>query len=332
MYVEDLAGTRPTPALVRRSLNGETMGTRWSALFYALESVDVTMIEAALQRAVDEVDMQMSPFKPDSVVSHLNRAMPGIFIDLPRETYDVLLAGLEINALTQGAFDPFVGESVLAWGFGADGDEPDTARIAAIGEEWGKQGRAVTLDRETRRIRRDGKIKLDLCGIAKGYGVDRLSEVLSEFGITRHLVTIDGELRAEGLQPGGRGWGIAIERPDETARDMAYTIEISDMAVATSGNYRHAHVVGGHKVSHTIDPRTGAPVDNRLASVSVLADTCMLADALATALMVMGTEHALAFADANGIAALLIESDESGAQRLVPTKRFAALSGMLAAA
>ncbi len=332
MYVEDLAGTRPIPALVRRSLNGRTMGTRWSAVFYALESIDMSLIEAALQRAVDEVDTQMSPFKSDSVVSHFNHATPGFFVDLPRETYDVLLAGLEINTLTGGAFDPFVGESVLAWGFGADGDQPDIARIAAIGEHWGKAGRAVTVDRETRRIRRQGDIKLDLCGIAKGYGVDRLSEVLSEFGITRHLVSIDGEVRAEGLQPGDRGWGIAIERPDETARDMVFSIEISDMAVATSGNYRHAHAVGGRKVSHTIDPRTGAPVDNRLASVSVLADTCMLADALATALMVMGTEQAQVFAKANSIAALLIEVDGDGAEHLVPTKRFAALCGMQAAA
>jgi len=327
MYVEDPAGLAAAPALVRRSLSGTTMGTRWSALFHAPEHIDVSMIAAALQHAVDEVDQQMSPWKPDSVVRRLNAAPPGTWIELPDRTFDVVLKALEINAATEGAFDPFVGEPVMAWGFGAAGPVPDAARIKAVRQSWRQGTRAVALDRDGRRMRRQSDIGLDLCGIAKGYGVDRLSEVLGDFGITRHLVAIDGELRAEGLQPGERGWPIAIERPDETARDVAMSIEIADMAVATSGNYRHVRDLDGRKVSHTIDPRTGAPVDNALLSVTVLSDTTMLADALATALMVMGTDAALVFAARHGIAALLIEADENGGQRLRPSGRFAALIG-----
>ncbi len=188
-------------------------------------------------------------------------------------------------------------------------------------------GRSVGFDGINRRLCRRSAAALDLCGIAKGYGVDRLSAVLSARGINRHLVAIDGELRAEGMPGKGRGWAIAIEKPDETSRDVALTIEIANMAIATSGNYRHVRSFDGQKVSHTIDPRTGASVANPLLSVTVLADTCMRADALATALMVMGKQTALAFADRHSLAALLIEAAEPGRQIRVPTGRFAELMG-----
>lgn len=318
---------RGTETLVRHVLSGTTMGTRWSAQFYAQKHLNLAEIEAALQLAVDRVDEQMSPWKEDSIISRLNAAPPGTFIDLPPESYEVILEALELNALTEGAFDPFVGEPVMAWGFGAAGPEPDAPRIETIARNWATTGRSVALEKDKRRLCRKSEVKLDLCGIAKGYGVDRLSEVLRAKGIARHLVAIDGELRAEGTRADGHGWAVAIEKPDETMRDVALTIEMADMAIATSGDYRHVRTLDGRKVSHTIDPQTGVPVDNRLASVTVLADTCMLADALATALMVMGEDRALVFAERNNLAALLIKTDGEGALRKVPTGRFAEMIG-----
>ena len=326
-----MSAQAPASGLSRHVLNGPTMGTRWSALFDAPPEADDVAISAALQAAVDRVDLQMSPYKPASELSVLNRSPLEHWVDLPDEMFAVIEEALEINALTGGAFDPFVGSPVLAWGFGANGTTPDKARIDEIGRNWAEMPREIGFDRNGRRLCRRSEVALDLCGIAKGYGVDRLSEVLSGFGIDRHLVAIDGEVRAEGVQADGSGWSIAIERPDESARDAVMALEITDMAVATSGTYRHVQVTEAGKVSHTIDPRTGAPVTNSLLSATVLSDTTMLADALATGLMVMGPDEALAFAERSGLAALLIEKEEKGGLRLIPTGRFQDFVGLLVA-
>jgi FAD:protein FMN transferase len=326
MPVQDVA-KRAIQALKRHVLNGPTMGTRWSAVFYAPRETDLDALSVALQGAVDDIDNQMSPWKPDSVLSRFNAPPQGTWIDLPNETFTVVSEALSVNALTGGRFDPFVGTPVMAFGFGAAGPVPDSERIERIAQSWAANPRSIAFDRDGHRLCRKSEVALDLCGIAKGYGVDRLSEVLSEYGIARHLVAIDGEIRAGAAQPDGRGWRIGIEKPDETAREVALGIEIADMAVATSGNYRHVRDVSGQKVSHIVDPGTGRPVDNRLLSVSVLADTTMLADALATALMVMGKDAARAFAGRHKLSALMIEATESDGQNKVPTGRFVELVG-----
>lgn len=308
--------------MARHALNGETMGTRWSAVFLAPRAIDRAAIKAALQQAVDRVDAQMSPWKPESVLSLFNAQPEGSWIELPDETFAVLDEALMLNGLTEGSFDPFVGGAVTAWGFGCAGGTPDATAIAREKQQAERGGRSVRFDRDNRRMSRQGPAVLDLCGIAKGYGVDLLSEVLSGFGITRHLVSIDGEVRAEGLSVDGSGWSVAIEAPDTGERSAALTLEISDMAIATSGSYRHFHEHGGRRVSHTIDPATGAPVDNRLVSATVLADTALRADGLATALMVMGADRALGFCTRHGIAALLIETNRFGNRIEVPTPRF----------
>ena len=316
------------PKSVRHVLNGPTMGTRWSAVFYAPERANLADIAAALQMAVDAVDDQMSPWKPNSMLSRFNKAAPGTWHDLPAESFDVLSEAIALNGETEGLFDPFLGGPVKAWGFGCAGSEPDATAIARERQRAAAGGRAIAFDRDNRRLSRRGDAVLDLCGIAKGYGVDRLSEVLSARGIVRHLVSIDGELRAEGEAENGRGWTIAIEKPDPEVRDVALALEIGDMAVATSGNYRHRRTFGTEIVSHTIDPRTGAPTENGPASVTVLGATTMQADALATALMVMGTDRGLGFATRRGIAALFIEVTDHGVLRMAPSPRFSEVTGI----
>ena len=242
------------------------------------------------------------------------------------ESFAVVAEALEINALTGGTFDPFVGAAVDAWGFGAGTAAVDPATVS----RQANGRRAVAFDPVRHRLVRHGDAaQLDLCGIAKGFGVDRLSETLVDFGCLRHLVAIDGEVRAGAPPPGRTGWAIAIERPDEQARDVGR----GDSKSPPWPSLPRAVIVtaamsAAGEVSHTIDPLTGAPVDNRLLSVSVLADTCMLADALATALMVMGTDRALDFSERHGLAALLIEADAGGSQRLVPTRRYGEITGL----
>lgn len=316
------------PVEERHVLSGATMGTYWSAVFYAPKSVDLAEIASALQTAVDAVDDQMSPWKPDSLVSRFNAAPDGTWFDLPPESFEVISEAISLNGATEGLFDPFVGGAVKAWGFGCTGGDPDPEAIAFEQKQAREGGRAIRFDRGMRLLSRRGNAVLDLCGIAKGYGVDRLSEVLSARGICRHLVAIDGEVCAEGMPQTGRGWTVAIERPDENRRDAALALELSDMAIATSGSYRHVREIDGKKLSHTIDPRTGAPSDTRLSSVTVLSDTAMTADGLATGLMVMGMDRGLGFATRHGIAALFIVANADGAQRLAPSPRFSELTGI----
>jgi FAD:protein FMN transferase len=151
------------------------------------------------------------------------------------------------------------------------------------------------------RARKYGNLQLDLSGIAKGYGVDRMMAVIERFGIASALVGLDGELRAKGVWADGRPWTVAIEKPDYEMRAPISVLTLQDAAVATSGDYRHWVNAGRMRLSHTMDARTGGPLNNRVASVTVLADTCMEADAWATALMVMGEADGAAFADAKGL-------------------------------
>jgi thiamine biosynthesis lipoprotein len=169
--------------------------------------------------------------------------------------------------------------------------------------------KTLQLDLPSRRARRLAPLRLDLSGIAKGFGVDELAREATRFGLGSWLVGIDGEMRAEGLKPDGRPWAVAHEKPDPGGRSVLGVLEISGAAAATSGAYRHLADVGGRRVSHTMDPRRGAPLENDLACVTVLAESCMKADAWATALMVAGAERGRELANRLGLAALLVRAD-----------------------
>lgn len=159
------------------------------------------------------------------------------------------------------------------------------------------------------RARRLADVAFDLCGIAKGFGVDELARVLDRHGIGAWLVGIDGELRARGCKPDGSPWAIALEAPDYGRRGAMGAIDLVDAAVATSGDYRHWADFGGERLSHTMDPRAGAPLRGDIASVTVVAPTCTDADAYATALMVLGAQAGCAHAERHGLDALFVVRD-----------------------
>lgn len=296
--------------LHRRALNGPTMGSRWSALFYGTEDLDTVALCAALQEAVDSVDRQMSTWKPASDLNRLNAAAVGAWIAIPRELTTVLATALEIGRASGGVFDIGVGDLVQAWGFGCGSRSPDPSRIASvIGRASFDPPKTLQLDPVSCRTRKLAPLMLDLSGIAKGFGVDELARVMGAFGVKSWLVGIDGEMRAYGSKPDGRPWAVAREKPSVGMRDIDGLIELHDGAVATSGTYRHAMEIGGQRMSHTIDPRTGSPLANDLAAVTVLAESCMVADAWATALMVSGTDAGLELAHGRGLAALFVRID-----------------------
>lgn len=295
----------PIVSLARQVVNGPTMGTRYSAVFYAPAGTAHRELSRDLQAAVDAVDAQMSTWKPDSDLMRLNRLETGIWFDVPSQLGAVLAAGLEIGRLSGGAFDIGVGDLVSAWGFGSN---PAAERPQATANPGPRRPAhlCVEIDTERLRVRKLTKVTLDLSGIAKGFGVDELARVLGSHGIAHFLVSIDGELRASGGKPDGPPWHVAVEKPKAGSREPEGVLELFDGAVATSGDYRHFVDIDGVRHAHTIDPRRQEPVVNGPAAVTVLAETCMTADAWATALLILGPTAGGAIAEAHGLEALFM--------------------------
>lgn len=285
------------------------MGTRWSALFYTAPDFDPGPLQAALQQAVDTVDAQMSTWQPDSTLMRLNRTPVGETSVVPAELAEVLALGLRIGRASGGAFDMGMGDAVRAWGFGPEAADPQGIRGALAAARVPAH---EALEVDGHRVHKRSAITLDLNGIAKGYGVDRLAETLRVFGITAGLVGIDGEMRALGLHPDGHAWAIAIEAPDPERRAPHAMLTLQDAAVATSGDYRHWVTVQGRRLSHTMDPRRGAPLLSSPASVTVIARTCAEADAWATALMVAGPDAGATLAIRHGLSALFLIREDAG--------------------
>ena len=287
----------------RIAINGETMGTRYSCLFHSPRPDGHEAIGRALHLAVSDVDAVMSNWKRDSDICRLNRAEPGAWCAVPPSLMTVLETALRIEAASNGAFDIGVAREVAAWGFGPDAAHAThTDGVAPVRPAT---RRTLELDPAHLRVRKHAPLALDLSGIAKGYGVDRLGETLSAAGIDAWLVGIDGEMRGRGVRPDGSAWVVGHERPVPGRREIMGVIELNDLAVATSGTYRHFRTIGDQTVSHTIDPATGVPVRGALASATVLAATCMEADAWATAVLVDGHWPPRRFPAPPGIEALV---------------------------
>lgn len=295
------------PVLQRHSLSGATMGTRYTAVFYAAAASDAAALGASLFATVDQVDRQMSSWNPASDLCRVNAAPEHTWIGIPDELAEVLETGLQVGLASKGAFDIGLGALVDAWGFGPAQRQVAALPPACSGAPAGAAG--LELDRAGRRVRKRAPVCLDLSGIAKGYGVDRLAQCLDQWGIANYLVGIDGEMRARGCKPGGQAWTVAIENPTYGVREVAGTMELADTAIATSGDYRRWVDVGGRRYSHTMDSATQQPAASDLAAVTVLAPTCMLADAWATALLVLGSRAGARMSRELGMDALFMLRD-----------------------
>ena len=299
----------------RYVLNGPTMGTRYAAIFFAAPRDDIETIATALQASVNEVDEQMSTWMPESDLMRFNAAPVGQWMTLPAELLTVIDAGLEIGRRSDGAFDIGTLDLVAAWGFNTKNGVPDRAATAELAS-LPRRPAHESLERNEGRLRKTAAIALDLSGIAKGYGVDRLAETLEGYGITSYLVSIDGEVRAHGRKSDGAMWQVAVEQPHRGARDIAGHVALEEGALATSGDYRHIVEQDGQSFAHTMDPRSGRPVQNSVHAVTVRAATCMLADAWATALLVAGPAEGQVLARSNSIEAIFALSESSSARKL----------------
>lgn len=307
------------------ALAGATMGTTWSARLALPPGLAAPAARMAIQRALDEVVAQMSTWDEASDLSRYNRAAPG-WHALPGDCLHVLRHALELAAATGGAYDPTVGPLVNAWGFGPPphpSEPPSAATLQAARQRCG--WRRIRLDPAIHGVWQPGGAYLDLSAIAKGYGVDRAAQALDGLGIAHYLVEVGGELRARGRRPDGQPWQVAVEVPDGSD-DHVLALALRDRSIATSGDYRRYRDTAAGRYAHTLDPRTGRPVDNGVASVTVVHAGCMQADALATALTVLGERDGLAHAHRHGLAALFIVRDAQHL-RLAASDAFAALAG-----
>lgn len=304
-----ITGTPPALGQSVHQLQGATMGTSWSVQLIAPAELQIERIEAAIVRVLDEVIAQMSHWEPDSLLSRFNRAETGTRHALPEGFATVIDAALQIARASDGAFDPTAGALVRQWGFGPPGV------CAPARCDW----RALFWDGH--RLTQGGGLQLDLSAIAKGHAVDRVSKTLHDCGIDHHLVDIGGELRGAGVKPDGQPWWVDLESPDAGCTLEPLRIALHGLSIATSGDYRRFSIdAAGKRLSHSIDPRTGAPIAHGLASVSVVHDSAMWADGWSTALMVMGHEAGLRFASEHQLAARFIQrtADEGFMESMSP--------------
>lgn len=284
---------------------GETMGTRWSLCAVVPDDMDEALPREALERAFALVIAQMSQWEPASELSRFNRAPAGSAFPVSPQFAHVLDCALEIAKVSDGAFDPTLGQASELWGFGA-GAAPERVPDTALARETRRYcWRDVAFDAARGEVAQPGGLALDLSGIAKGFAVDLGIHALGQIGIVHALLEIGGELRGAGLRPDGLPWWVDIDIPPGSEAPPT-RVGLAGWAVATSGNYRRRREAEGRSWSHGLDPATGLPIDDSTLAVTVLHRGCMQADALASAIMVMGAERGLAFADAHAIPARII--------------------------
>ncbi|MFO8141126.1 MAG: FAD:protein FMN transferase [Marinobacter sp.] len=261
-----------------------------------------------IQNELEQVDAAMSTWKDDSELSRLNQKQAqSEWTTLSQPLFEVIQRAQEISELTDGAFDVTIGPVVNLWGFGPDARPTEVPSDSELDGLLAVTGyRYLELDATALAVRSEKPQYIDLSGIAKGYGVDVIARYLDSEGVGAYLVEIGGEVRVNGRKPGGEAWRLAIEEPSEQARQVNKVVAMDRQAMATSGDYRNYYESNGQRYSHTIEPSTGKPVSNNLASVTVIADDSMTADALATAFTVMGYERAMSLATRENIPAYFI--------------------------
>jgi thiamine biosynthesis lipoprotein len=302
------------------TFGGPTMGTHYRV---SIANLPVAVTKSELQREIEnllaDVDRQMSTYRPDSELSRFNRASAGEWFPVSAATAEVASAAQAISEKTNGALDITVGPLVRLWHFGpADAgakhrkfEPPNEDAIEAAKSAVGYRKLAVQTDPPALR-KEIGQLEVDLSSIAPGYTVDSMADILIDHGIHDFTVEIGGEVRSAGTRPDGKPWRVAIERPLTGRRELLLAVPLVDSAIATAGDYRKFFEIGGRRYSHIIDPATARPVDHTLASVSVVAETCIEADGWDTALLVLGPERGYQCAEQHGIAALFVTHGDTG--------------------
>jgi len=305
----------------RVSFNGQTMGTYYNIIYL---HPDGEVFKKEVDSLLEIWNQSLSTYIDNSEISRFNRNNELVF-ESPY-FYPVLKKSQEIFEITGGAFDPTVMPLVNAWGFGPEEREmPDSSEV----ERLKKLVNFNFIAFDTLHVwKKKPGVQLDFSAIAKGYGVDVVGAFLSGKGIKNYLVDIGGEITCKGINDRGTSWTTGIEDPlvQFNERKIVAIIEVSNKAIATSGNYRNFYIKEGKKYAHTISPYTGYPVQHSLLSATVIADDCMTADGFATAFMVLGVDPSIQILDDHPeLDAYFIFSDDQGRMSTFMTEGFKAI-------
>ena len=308
----------------RLEITGFTMGPiRYTVVVaHHPDSITPKQLQQQVGSTLERVNQLMSTYLPDSDVSRFNASKSTEFVAVDRETVEVVSRAIQISQQTNDAFDITVGPAVNLWKFGPEKDSleslPSDDALEQVAKVIGHQKLEVRADPPAIRKTEPG-LKIDLSAIAKGYAVDRVAKALDESGCEQFMIEVGGEVFVRGQRAGGGPWQIGVEQPDTSdaankvtvgsAREVYQVASISDKALATSGDYRNYFEFQGKRFSHTIDPKTCRPVEHGLATACVIADDCMTADALATAVMVLGPDEGQKVCREAGVEYLLITRD-----------------------
>lgn len=302
-------------------ISGPTMGTEYHISWVAKSSkqsnqlVEQQEIQLLVDQALVDINKSMSTYDPQSELSLLNLSHNAGWQEISVDLYRVLMMSMQLNRQSQGAFDITVGPLVNLWGFGPTKSlehVPEQTQIELALAKVGSEVIDIRQRDESFELKLSSPRYMDLSAIAKGYGVDVLGRLLQRQGINNYLVEVGGEIIAHGQKPENNSWRIAIEAPKDDGRSAQVIIPLSEMGIATSGDYRNFFEQDGQRFSHTIDGRTGYPVKHDLASVSVLHESVAMADAWATALTVLGAETGLKLAEEYSLAVYFIVRTDSG--------------------
>jgi thiamine biosynthesis lipoprotein len=294
---------------------GETEGTTFHIKASKLPAnLTADQLQSQIRVLLDKIDGTMSTYKKDSELSRFNQNPSTNWQPVSAELFTVIQEAQKISEFSGGAFDITVGGLVNIWGFGPDPAKFTAPPDALIKEKLSKIGyKHLSLQDKPLAIKKAvPDLYVDLSAIAKGYAVDRVGLLLEQVGIMDYMVEIGGEVRVKGKNIENQPWQIAIEKPTANKIMVQRVIPLTNIGMATSGDYRNFFEVDGVRFSHTIDPRTGRPISHKLASISVLAATTMEADAMATALNVLGPDEGYKLAEQHKIPALFIIKSADG--------------------
>ena len=298
-------------------LSGQTMGTQYNIQIAETVSKDqLASLPVSIQERLHTLDKEIfSTYIAHSEVSDFNQSAPGQRFNVREELAEVLLISRQVYELTQGAFDITIAPLVFLWGFGPEFNNQDIPDLKDIEQALMNTGiEKISFDEITSTLHKNSELQLDFSAIAKGYAVDEIAKLLENMGIENYLVEIGGELLSRGFKPDGTEWQLAIEQPQAGEQSVQQLIGMNGMrlAIAGSGSYRNYFEYEGAQYSHELDPKTGWPVSHDLVAVTVIHESAALADAYATALMVMGVDDGLIFANEQKIATYFLQKDPTG--------------------
>jgi len=294
----------------------------------SLSDTDRQALLLEVQQRLDDINRKMSTYTNDSDITRFNRDLSTDWIAVDLETAQVVYLALRISEQSEGAFDITVGPLVAAWKFGAanpDGEDdakiPNAAEIQELLTRVGHTKLQVRLEPPALR-KQVPNLELDLSAIAKGYAVDEVARVAERLGYENYFVEVGEEVRAAGQHPAGRKWLCGVEKPLELERAIDLKVPLENMSIATSGDYRQFRIVNDRRYSHTIDPRSGYPTDGHVALASIATADCSVADAWATAAMVLGPEKMQQLANEHRFGLHIVTRNESGEFHSVRNDRY----------